>query len=164
MKRSIALIAFLIATSIHQPATASEVDDHLAVLQHLVGKTWTGKLDEIELTKRIEPILGAMALRERTEAPALDYSDETIFYWDPEKEEIALFKVTSRGHVIRGTVRVESGLVVLEGEAVRPDGTARYRRTFDLKADGTLVDLYYNLEGQEWIEAHHIEYTGSADD
>lgn len=139
-------------------AYAQEGEGPLSSLAHLTGVDWVGRLDDVELTKRLEPMLGGRAIRETTIAPALGYTDETIFYWDLDRREIGLFKLTSRGHVIRGTVTTEDGLVIQEGEAVRPDGVSRFRRTFELTTEGRLIDIYYNSEGAEWVRAHYIEY------
>ena len=123
-----------------------------------MGKEWVGRLDDIELTKSWVPILNGKGIRETTIAPALDYTDETIFYWDLETSTLALFKLTSRGHVIRGTVTTEEGLIIYEGVSARPDRTITFKRTYEPRPGGTLIDRFYNPEGGKWDLGHTIEY------
>jgi len=138
-------------------AASQGLDDRLRVLQPLVGLRCVGILSDIEVSMRMESILNGKAIKRTSAATAIDYSDETIIYWDIERHELAFFEVTTRGHVARGTVTAKEGIVVFHGRLVMPERTSEFRNTYELMSDGTIKDDWHNLEGEEWVLGHSID-------
>jgi len=149
---------------IFAPRVVSEgLDEHLLLLQPLMGKTWIGHYDgpsdsELEHAIHWAPILGGKVVKSTKQVASLDFSMETFYFWDWEKEAVSFLRLTSRGIFSRGTVSVDEGGVTLLGMGIRPNGVSEFKQTFVIRAGGTLEDYFYRKEDGRWEQGHLIKY------
>jgi hypothetical protein len=57
------------------------------------------------------------------------------------------------------TVEMEEGLVTMEGTIAFPDRRFDFKNTFEVRADGVLVDRWYQNAFGGWRPGHVIEYS-----
>lgn len=137
-------------------AAANVLDEHLAPLESLLGLRCHGVLGDVETSMRFEVALDGVAVRRITAARAIGYSDETLIYWDPHKEEFAFFEVTNRGHIARGVVVAEQHVYTFRGQYIKPEGITEFRNTLTLLPDGGVQDEWYNLRDGAWELGHSV--------
>jgi hypothetical protein len=161
------VIALLTVTTIAllgfaTPAAAQDLDEHLQMLRPLAARPWTGGYvdsPEIVITLEWEEILAGKALRCTRRAPEVDFTGETTFYWDPERDAIAFIALNNRGIVGSGTVQRDGEAIVLLGRSRRPDQVTEFRTTYELLEDGRLRDTFVRKQGETWVTGHVQEFT-----
>lgn len=158
---AVALAVGLLVTSL---GSSQELDEHLLLLEPFIGVTWVGHFVEspdsgLVQIVRWEAVLNGAVIKSTKEVTTLNFRMETLYFWDWEKEEISFLQLTTRGIFSRGTVAVAEGKVTLSGRNIRPQSVSEFKQTFEIQADGTLHDYFYQRAGGEWELGHRIVYT-----
>lgn len=157
-------VGFAILAFFAPRVLSQDWDEHLLPFRALTGKAWTGHFvgsSDSTLVHVVDwqSILGAKVVKSKKEVASLDFTMETYYFWDWEKEKVSFLQLTSRGIFSRGTVAFDEDKITLLGVGVRPNGVAEFKQTFAVRADGALEDLFYSKEDGRWRQGHLIEYT-----
>ncbi len=75
-------------------------------------------------------------------------------YYNPDKDQIELFTLTSNGNIASGTVSVGDGKLVVRGTLILKDRKLEYKNIYELTSDGTISDKYYRIENGDWKPGH----------
>jgi hypothetical protein len=140
-----------------------ELDEHLLFLEPLISHEWEGgyvgeDVPEFVISLKFEPVLAGRAVKYTREVPALGYVSETHFYWSPNREEVLFIALNSRGIVGEGTVSVQDGDVVFQGENHWEDGTKEFKTILHRDGEGILRDTFMGKEDGEWVQGHIQEF------
>ncbi len=162
------MVLALIVVSV-VPVAGQELDDNMAIFGSFVGHSFVGHYSNPEDSHyvhvlRIEPTLDGHAVRISKNVEELSFEMETLFYWDAEKQQIAYLSATNKGQTSRGTVILDSGQIILNGENVRKDGNREYRQSYEVLSTGTLEDRFYLKSDDEWQQRHLIVMKKTKDD
>ncbi len=150
-------------------ASAEELREELTFFAPLVGTTWVGHYSNAEVAHfvhavRWEPVLSGRAVRATKRVEELDFSMETLCYWDAGSGQVRFLSLTNRGQLLRGSASWSDGLVELTGEQIADTGATPFMQTYRVLTNGELEDRFY-LKGQgEWVEQHLIEYAPDTSD
>jgi hypothetical protein len=156
----IALIVFVAAATV---AVGGQLITPLAAFESLAGTSWIGRFTsspappfdhEIKWTV----ILDGQVVRWTKQVEALAFSMETFFYWDKDLDAIAFMQLGSNGIHSKGVVELDNEAITLVGVAMQTWGTAEFKQTFEVMADGTLEDRYYSRSETGWSPEHVIVY------
>ena len=158
------LLASVLFLAVLMNAAAGQVlDKNLEILKPLVNKAWVGYLKAldsdkmIELPRRWDVIWDGKAVKYSSYVAELNNFSEGYLYWDPQKKEVAVFRINSRGIITRGHVKKENGKILMYGHATFPDRILEFRNTFEITEEGTLIDRWFRFEDGEWKAGHVVE-------
>jgi hypothetical protein len=163
MQMAASTIAFTVVLFFSGTALSQEFDEHLLMLRPLAGETWVGHFvnssdSGLVHVIRWEPILNGKVVKSTKEVAALDFTMETYYFWDWEKENISFLQLTSRGIFSRGTVTLDEAKITLSGRGIRSKSVSGFKQTFEIQSDGKLQDCFYRKNNDEWVQGHLIEY------
>jgi hypothetical protein len=139
------------------------LDPNLRILEPLVNKQWVGymkALDSdrmIEVPRRWDVIWDGKAIRYTSEVKELNNMGIGYLYWDPVKQEIALFRINNRGIFTQGFAKMEEGKIIMYGTVTFPDRRLEFRNTLEITPEGKLLDRWFRLEDGEWKAGHVVE-------
>jgi hypothetical protein len=158
------VIALPILLVVVSAGFSQELDEHLLILQPLIGATWVGHFLEsadsgLVHVVRWEPILNGKVIRSTKEVAALNFRMETLYFWDWENETISFLQLSSGGTFSEGTVALAEKKITLSGRGIRPNGVSEFKQTFEIRPNGTLEDYYYRRDDDEWVQGHRIVYS-----
>lgn len=142
---------------------AAELDDHLGFLRPLIGTEWVGgyvgeDAPDVEFTLRFEEILDGTAVRYTRHVPAVKFSAEALFYWNPTRGTVCFLNLHTHGFIGEGVVEFVDGKIVLSGNSHRPDSTIEFTTILEIDADGTLRDTFTGKQDGEWVPGHVQEF------
>jgi hypothetical protein len=164
-KRIVSLVITAILSCCLLPAgtSAEQPTGRLEFLQPLIGQKWLGHFSNPEDAylnhyNEWESILEGQAVKATKQVPEVNFTRETLYYWDPESKQVQFLSVTSKGQVSRGTVTAESGLITLLGVNLSESGRKQFKTTYELLTTGELLDRFYVQTGQDWRQGHLIRY------
>lgn len=137
------------------------LDENLRLLSPLVNKNWEGQMPRLgEGAKREvlwKAIWNGKAIKQTTEVKILHSVSEAYFYWDSDKQEIGVFSITSNGNFYHGHAVEDGGKILIYGDITFPNEKLQFRNTFELTAEGRLVDKWFTFESGEWKPGHTFE-------
>ena len=150
------------------PVHADDTEDPLSIFKPIAGKVWLGHYDDSETSHfnhlmKWTPILEGKAIRARKEVPELDFSMETLFYWDPGEKKIRYVSLTNRGQLSEGVVSREDGAIVMVGMSREAGGNREYKMTVKLLKDGSVEDRFFLKRDGQWHQGHLIKYSITSD-
>ncbi len=155
------IVLFLMV--ITNPVFGQALDKNLEILEPLVNKNWVGYLKAldsdkmIELPRRWDVIWDGKAVKFSSYVQELSNFSEGYLYWDPEKKEIATFRINNKGTITKGHVKKEDGKILMYGYIMFSDRTLEFRNTFEITDDGRLIDRWFRFEDGEWKAGHIVE-------
>jgi len=166
MLRSLILVSMIVLLlGLPFPASAGVgvLSEHLRFLEPLIGQEWVGHYTDEEAAHfiqelRWESICGGHVVRLSKEVEELDFTMETLYYWNADSSHVAYVTVTNRGQVSTGTVAALGDTIELLGQDLTAEGQMAYRYTFCIVGDGVLEDRFYRPTGDGWEERHLIRY------
>jgi len=159
-----AAVSVLLVLACDRAAAGESLSDQLKVLSPLINRSWVGDMKSpdgsrtFKTDRHFEALWDGSIVRYTASIPEVGSYSEGHFYWDREARKIAVVIVNSGGVVQRGTVTVKDRVVTIQGKIVFPEQTFDYRNTFEMKADGTMVDRWFQNAGGEWRDGHVIEF------
>jgi hypothetical protein len=142
-----------------------QLDSTLQFFAPLVGPIWVGQYVESPEEAHIQHIvqwqamLGGKVVKKVKAVATLDFCEVSLHYWDPGNERVTFVSVTNRGQVATGSVRQDSGHMVLSGD--RAVG-ASFVLSFAVLPDGRLQDRYFNVVDGSLKQGHLIEYSAES--
>ena len=166
MRRNIEWLLFVFVAlllSFSTSTQAAELEEHLLLLQPLIGVEWVGgyvgpEAPDLEISLSFEPILDGKAVRYTREAPAANFTAVTHFYWNTNCGELCFLNLNNRGIVEEGIVTIEGDGLVLHGSSHWSDRTIEFRTTLKIDAGGKLSDTFIRKEDGEWVQGHFQEF------
>jgi hypothetical protein len=108
-------------------------------------------------TRLFQRYLDGTVVKFTATTPDIGASAEGYFYWDREAGRVAVFVINSRGIFQRGHASLEDGVITIRGTITFPDRTFEFRNTFELTADGRLVDRWFQNAFGPWRPGHVVE-------
>jgi hypothetical protein len=158
MIRSYRILGLVVLAALAAPAAAAELEERLQILAPLVGEEWIGRFQNSEEGSRLifqwEVILDGHAVRGLRLVPDHDFRGESIFYWDDGQQAVAYLSLTNNGYVSQGTVVLEDGRIVVEGDQTGPGVEQRVRAAFWIDEGGRLNNQLHTWEDGAWRPAH----------
>jgi hypothetical protein len=148
-------------------ASAQTLAEPLRFLQPLLGREWTGELRSPDgrasyrTTALFQRHFEGTVVKLTTATPEIGASAEGFFYWDREAGRVAVFLINSGGIFQRGYAALEDGVVTVRGTITFPERTFEFRNTFELTADGRLVDRWFQNAFGDWRPGHVVELTAA---
>ena len=150
--------------SVCAPVTnGAELDEHLLFLEPLIGTNWTGGYvgedpPDLQIVLHCESILGGKAVKYSREAAAVDFANETHFYWSPDRDKVLFLSLNNRGIVGKGVVELQGESIVLRGESHGSDGSVEFKTIMSVDATGQLKDTFSRKKNGEWVQGHYQEF------
>lgn len=135
----------------------------IQIFDSFVDKNWEGHYvgseDSIYLHQiKWDYILDSMAVKETKIVAELNFEMETYYFMDWDLNLITFMTLMNREMTSSGVIMIEKTAIVLEGVNVFKNGSAKFRKTFEINCDGKLVDQFYQWNGDAWERRHIIEY------
>lgn len=155
--------ALLFLAAHTNPVFGQTLHKNLEILEPLVNKNWVGyikALDSdrmIELPRRWDVIWDGSAVKFSSYVEELNNFSEGYLFWDPEKKEIAVFRINNKGTITKGHVKKEDGKILMYGHIIFSDRSLEFRNTFEITDDGRLIDRWFRFEDGEWKAGHTVE-------
>ncbi len=152
------------------PPTAAPnptLSENLRILERMVYKHWVGRIRSVDGSRLLEtdrnfrPLWDGSVVKYESSLPESNHFFEGYFYWDKEAGKVAVFLVSSRGVVQRGTVSSEKGFLIVQGTIVFPEKSFEYRNTFEFTPDGRMIDRWFQNAFGPWRPGHVIEFRES---
>ena len=160
MKKAILLIVAVLLHSFSYGQNESELRNELLILKPLLGKTWvcesmhpSGQM-KLNMVRTFESINGGKLVKQLTECQELNYQDDQYYYFDSEKNEIAIFLLASNGNISVGNLKEEEGKLLFYGDAIFPNRKTKYKMYWEMNPEGKIVDKYYQYREGEWQAGH----------
>jgi len=146
-------------------AAGAGMNEHLAPLAPLIGKTWRGTVSPPGAAKpavdvsRFELALNGQAVRNRHSIDDGAYGGETFIVWEEEKQSLVYYYFTTAGFYTTGTLRAEGGAIVSH-EVVKgaAGGIAEVKAESRLLPDGRLHVKSRYLKNGEWVDGRETYY------
>lgn len=123
-------VVLLVIASLSLPLGAEGLDEKLAFLEPLLGAPWQGEFPLLD-GKRTFPITQTYE---------------------------SLWNINSRGGSDRGVVTLEDGKITVSGQATVNGKTHDFRNTFEVSADGTLTDRWFQNRTGSWQPGHVVVF------
>jgi hypothetical protein len=166
MRKFILMISMVIlAGSLGLGRNDTALRKELDILKPFVGKNWISEWKDpsgrqtLHLVCRYEPMHDGKILRFYQECRELNSQTNGYYYYDPDKKEIAFLQLTNNGNFAVGNVKAEGGKILEYGHGTFPNEKLEFRNTFELTANGELVDQFFSFENGEWRAGHSRVWT-----
>lgn len=165
MRPTIARAALVVTVLAAGPVAAAEMNQHLAPLAHLIGKSWRGTVSPPGAAKpatdvsRFELALNGQAVRNRHSIDDGAYGGETFIVWEEARQSLVYFYFTTAGFYTTGTMKVEDG-VLTSHETVKgaAGGISEVKATHRLLPDGRLQVKSRYLKDGQWVDGRETYY------
>ena len=147
------------------PGFCQTADDNLKILEPLLNKKWVGELKSPDgsasfQTSQEFTVIGNGSVVKYTEIiRELNSVSEGYLYWDGEEKEVALFIIDGKGVYRKGFVSIEEGLITVKGVINFPERKFDYKNTFEITADGKMIDRWFQNAFGPWRPGHVVERT-----
>jgi len=158
---SMALLAGALGLGRNDAALRKELD----ILKPLVGKTWISEWKDpagrqtLHVLRRYEAMHDGKIIKIYQECTELNSQTDGYYYYDPDKKEIAFLTLTNNGNFAAGNVKEEGGKILEYGHVTFPNEKLEFRNTYELAANGEMVDHFFSFEKGEWRAGHSRVWT-----
>lgn len=157
-----AIISILLSFSM---LNGQKLDERLKLLAPLIHKNWQGNMPrfgkEAKREVRWDVLWNGKALKQVTEVKKLNFTTETYYFWDADRQEIGLFSLSSNGNFLHGHVKKDNGHILMYGMATYGKLKIKFRNTFELTEKGTLMDRWFTFRDGEWKPGHSFELSAA---
>lgn len=166
---------FLISTAFDGKQAFSQngensLNEHLAVFQPMVGKTWKGEFanstpeNPMHDVSHWERILNGNGVRITHSVNDGIYGGETVLMWDAEKKKIAFWYFTTAGFYTTGSFEIEGkSWSSVEKVVGNENGITEVKSTSTILDNGDMhIKSEYFANGS-WTPGHEIHYKPAAD-
>ena len=164
MKKCFNFLLFLFILT-NLSAIAQTLDENLKILEPLINKEWEGKLKSPDGSQAWQtkhtytPLWDGTIVKLSEITPERDATSEGYFYWDREEQKIAVLVVNEKGIYKKGFVTEEDGIITINGKISFPERTFDFKNTFEITADGKMIDRWFQNAFGSWMAGHVIEFT-----
>lgn len=141
------------------------VNENLKILEPLLNKKWVGELKSPDgsasfKTSHEFTLIGNGSVVKYTGIIlGLNNISEGYFYWDRDEKKVALFIIDGKGVYRNGFVSIEEGLITTKGVVNFPERKFDYKNTFEITADGKMIDRWFQNAFGPWRPGHVVELT-----
>lgn len=162
------LIALVLAISVTLPAAADEtggLEKPLESLRPFLGKTWRGEFKKSTPEKptidvaRWERALNGKAVRVLHSINDGYYGGESIIHWDRDKSQIRYYYFSTAGFNNVGIMTITNRIITaVEQVFGNKEGVTEVRSTYELRADGTMLNRSQYLKNGEPTSTREVLY------
>ena len=163
-----ALIALVLATAATLPVAADEtgaLEQPLEPLRPFLGKTWRGEFKKSKPEKptidvaRWERALNGKAVRVLHSINDGYYGGESIIHWDRDKSQIRYYYFSTAGFNNVGIMTITNQTITaVEQVFGNKEGVTEVRSTYELRADGTMLNRSQYLKNGEPASTREVLY------
>lgn len=164
MKEKLLITALIFHTIIIGSTNAQELEYAVNYFKPLDGIELKGHYQNspdstIEHFIKWEILLDGNMIRQLKTVPELDFKMEILLFFDQKNMNYAFHQLTNRGSYGSGTFRMDGRKLLIEGDMFTEGASyRRYKQSYEIFADGSLVDIFQRWEDGEWIIGHEILY------
>lgn len=156
-------ITIIIMFIFQSPGICGGQEDLETLYEPFLGKTWVGHFqnsDDSTLTHiiKFETILDGKYIKMSKSVPEVNFSMETYIYFDKTDGKYKSLTLNNRGISHTSEIFPKDGIIFREGMSTWDEQPFKFRNTFEIKADGTMHDYFYSLQGEKWVQGHFIIY------
>ena len=166
MKKPMLMIFLALLAGAHASGQAEvTLRKELDILKPLIGKTWICEMTDpsgrqtLHLLRLYEPMHDGKILKIYQECRELNSQTDGYYYFDPDKKEIAFLTLTNNGNFAAGNVKEEGGKILEYGHVTFPNEKLEFRNTYELTANGQMVDHFFSFENGQWRAGHSRVWT-----
>ena len=166
MKKPMVVIFVALLAEAHASGRAEvTLRKELDILKPLVGKTWTCEWKDpsarqtLHVLQRYEAMHDGKIIKIYQECKELSSQTDGYYYYDPDKREIAFLMLTNNGNFAVGNVKAEGGKILEYGYVTFPNEKLEFRNTYELTANGEMIDQFFSFENGEWRAGHSRVWT-----
>jgi len=166
MKKPMLMIFLALLAGAHASGQAEvTLRKELDILKPLIGKTWICEMTDpsgrqtLHLLRLYEPMHDGKILKIYQECRELNSQTDGYYYFDPDKKEIAFLTLTNNGNFAAGNVKEEGGKILEYGQVTFPNEKLAFRNTYELTANGQMVDHFFSFENGQWSAGHSRAWT-----
>lgn len=161
----VTVVIFAVPTAVEGQDTTTQLNQHLAQFEPMVGKTWRGEFASSTEEKpvidiaRWERALNGNAIRVLHSVNDGEYGGESILMWDPKQERIASWYFTTAGFFTQATFEItDKTWTAVEEVTGNANGITQVKSITQLLDNGEMhVKSEYYANGQ-WQPGHEIRY------
>jgi hypothetical protein len=163
--RQVFSMVLLVAASASLPLRAEGLHEKLTFLEPLLGRPWQGEFPlpdgkrALPITQAYEALWNGKVIHYTRSIPDFPFFLEGYIYWDVNEQKVCLMNIDSRGNADRGIVTLEEGKITVRGRVTMNGTTYDYRNTFEVSADGTLTDRWFDNAMGSWQPGHVVVFT-----
>jgi hypothetical protein len=143
----------------------AKLNEHLAVFEPMLGKTWKGEFASSTKEKpvfdiaRWERALNGNAIRILHSVNDGVYGGESILMWDPKQEKIAAWYFTTAGFYTQSTFEVNGKTwTTIEEVTGNSNGITKVKAVTRLLANGEMQVKAEYFAKDEWKPGHEVLY------
>lgn len=161
-QRHASIFLFLLLVLQAAEASAQSPSKALSILAPLAGRTWSGRMTSPDgqrtfaVERTFQPMWDGAVIKFSSSAE-IGSPSEGYFYWDREANKLAVLIVSASGVCQTGTVSAKGDVITIEGRISFPDRSFDYRNTWEIKADGTVIDRWFQNAFGDWRPGHVVE-------
>ena len=159
--KNLFIVSILIASSFSS-MYGQELDEKLKLLEQFINKNWEAEEPHFGEGAKMEiiweVIWNGKIIKQTGELKVINYTFETYYFWDFDKQEIGVFGIASNGNFSHGHVKEEDGKILVYGYGTLPNEKLEFKNTFEFTKDGKYLDKYFSFEDGEWKAGHSREY------
>lgn len=144
---------------------SNELNEHLAVFEDLVGKTWKGefsnstKENPMVDVARWERALNGNAIRVQHSVNDGIYGGESILMWDPKQQKIATWYFTTAGFFTQASFEVSGKTwTALEEVTGNANGITKVKSITRLLENGEMHVKSEYFAKDKWTPGHEVRY------
>jgi hypothetical protein len=162
--RHVFSMVLLVAASVSLPLRAEGLHEKLTFLEPLLGRSWHGEFPlpdgkrALPITQAYEALWNGKVIHYTRSIPDFPFFLEGYIYWDVNEQKVCLMNINSRGNANRGIVTLEDGEITVSGRTTMNGRTYDYRNTFEVSADGTLTDRWFDNATGSWQPGHVVVF------
>ena len=164
-----AVIGALLVAASSSAAESGKLDEHLEPFRPFLGKTWRGQFKDSKPDKptidiaRWERALNGTAVRVLHSINNGSYGGESIIRWDSEKKQISYHYFSTAGFLTTGTMTfVDGTMTAVEKVIGNANGVTEVRSTYELRADGALLNKSEYFKNGERTGSREVLYKEDA--
>ncbi len=159
----LAVLIFILG--LHFTVNAQNLDPNLKILAPLLGKSWVGEMKAPDgsaawkTTHEFKTLWDGAIVKYTGGTAGINSFAEGYFYWDRTEQKIAVLIMNNKGIYQKGFVTLEDGLITIKGTISFPERTFEFKNTFEITADGKMIDRWFQNAFGPWRPGHVIEFT-----
>lgn len=151
----------------HAQEGEAKLNEHLAVFQPLVGKTWKGEFanstaeNPMVDISRWERALNGNAVRVTHSVNDGAYGGESILMWDPKQNKISAWYFTTAGFFTQATMDIDdlgTTWTAIEEVTGNENGITQVKSVSQILESGELMVKSQYFANGKWIPGHQIHY------
>lgn len=156
-------IVLILVLLLNIAAIAQNLDANFKILEPLLGKSWVGELKAPDgsaswkTTREFRALWDGTVIKYTSSTSEINSFAEGYFYWDRTEQKIAVLIVNNKGIYQKGFVTLEDSVITIKGTIAFPERTFEFKNTFEITADGKMIDRWFQNAFGSWRPGHVVE-------